>query len=216
MVSEFGGHALFARLTPRTAQWAALEVAREAARRTDAAARAKDANPDRLRSLFSLGFAVDEQLADRLALHKRSGEPPEVSLPERPPRSARRTAPPWPRRRARMPRPHWQRLTAAARPRPSARGARSAPRRRSHRRGPASAGAPGISWAMGVAASADASVRAVSARAAAVTQSPHAHAGRVRVDACRSRGLVCRQVRPTSRRYWSLLILNSPTRTASR
>jgi hypothetical protein len=82
MVSEFGGHALFARLTPRTAQWAALEVAREAARRTDAAARAKDANPDRLRSLFSLGFAVDEQLADRLAYHKRSGEPPEACLPE--------------------------------------------------------------------------------------------------------------------------------------
>ena len=82
MVSEFGGHALFARLAPRTARWAALEVAREAARRTDAAARAKDANPDRLRSLFSLGFAVDEQLADRLALHKRSGEPPEVVLPE--------------------------------------------------------------------------------------------------------------------------------------
>ena len=82
MVSEFGGHALFARLTPRTARWAALEVAREAARRTDAAARARDANPDRLRSLFSLGFMVDEQLADRLALHKRSGEPPEVALPE--------------------------------------------------------------------------------------------------------------------------------------
>jgi hypothetical protein len=81
MVSEFGGHALFARLTPRTAQWAALEVAREAARRTDAAARAKDANPDRLRSLFSLGFAVDEQLADRLALPQAlrraaRGQPP--------------------------------------------------------------------------------------------------------------------------------------------
>lgn len=82
MVSEFGGHALFARLTPRTARWAALEVAREAARRTDAAARGRDANPDRLRSLFSMGFAVDEQLADRLALHKRSEDPPEVALPE--------------------------------------------------------------------------------------------------------------------------------------
>ncbi len=54
-----------------------------------------------------------------------------------PPRSARRTAPPRPRLRARMHRPHRQRLTAAARPRPSAHGARSAPRRRSHRRGPA-------------------------------------------------------------------------------
>ena len=45
-----------------------------------------------------------------------------------PPRSARRTAPPRPRLRARMHRPHRQRLTAAARPRPSAHGARSAPR----------------------------------------------------------------------------------------
>jgi len=82
MVSEYGGHALLARLTPRTAPWAAFEVAREAARRTDAAARARDADPDRLRSLFSLGYAVDEQLADRLALHKRSGEPPAAVLPE--------------------------------------------------------------------------------------------------------------------------------------
>lgn len=68
--------------SPRTAKWAALEVAREAARRTDAAARGRDANPARLRSLFSLGFAVDERLADRLVFHKRSEDPPEVVLPE--------------------------------------------------------------------------------------------------------------------------------------
>ena len=58
-------------------------------------------SPDRLRSLFSLGFAVDEQLADRLAHHKRSGEPPEVSLPERARRQsgARR----WPSEQGREP-----------------------------------------------------------------------------------------------------------------
>jgi hypothetical protein len=82
MVREFGGLDFFARLTPRTAQWSALEVAREAARRTDAASRRRDANPDRLRSLFSLGFELDEQLADRLAHHKRSGKTPAEALPE--------------------------------------------------------------------------------------------------------------------------------------
>lgn len=82
MVSEYGGLDFFARLTPRTAQWAALEVAREAARRIDAAARRRDANPDRLHSLFFLGFELDEQLADRLAHHKRSGKTPAEALPE--------------------------------------------------------------------------------------------------------------------------------------
>lgn len=82
MVSEYGGLDFFARLTPRTAKWAALEVAREAARRIDAAARSRDANPDRLRSLFSFGFDTDEQLADRLAFHKRLGRSPEQALPD--------------------------------------------------------------------------------------------------------------------------------------
>lgn len=82
MVSEFGGLDYFARLTPRTAKWAALEVAREAARRVDAAARSRDANPDRLRSLFAFGFEADEQIADRLMFHKHSGLSPEEALPE--------------------------------------------------------------------------------------------------------------------------------------
>lgn len=84
MVSEYGGHALFARLAPRTAQWAALEVAREAARRVDELARSRDANPDRLWSLFHFGYAIDEQLGDRLAHHKRSGKSPREALPELP------------------------------------------------------------------------------------------------------------------------------------
>ena len=68
MVSEFGGHALFARLTPRTAQWAALEVAREAARRTDAAARAKSsAMPARqvMRPVMSSGERAAARLSRR-------------------------------------------------------------------------------------------------------------------------------------------------------
>ena len=80
MYSEFGGHDLFRRLCPRTTKWAALEIAREAARRTDAAARKRDAR--RVLSLFHLGFDLDEALADRLAFHKRSGKSPEEVFPE--------------------------------------------------------------------------------------------------------------------------------------
>lgn len=80
MYSEYGGQDLFRRLAPRTALWAALEVAREAARRTDAAARKHDKH--RLLSLFYLGFDLDEALADRLATHKRSGKSPEQVFPE--------------------------------------------------------------------------------------------------------------------------------------
>lgn len=81
MISKYGGHALLRDLAPRTFAWAALEVAREAARRRDAAARGRDANADRLISLFRFGFDVDEQLADRLAELKRASQPPEAALP---------------------------------------------------------------------------------------------------------------------------------------
>ena len=64
------------RLVPRTHLWAALEAAREAARRTDENARVRMGTPDKLRSLFFLGFAVDEALADRFALLKGQGRPP--------------------------------------------------------------------------------------------------------------------------------------------
>jgi len=73
LVDEAGGGDLFARLTPRTAAWASLEAAREAARRTDAKARAKMADPDKMRSIFFLGFEIDEQVSDRLAALKRRG-----------------------------------------------------------------------------------------------------------------------------------------------
>lgn len=82
MVSEFGGQALLQRLAPTTWEWATLEVVREAARREDAKARGRDAEPDRLVSLFRLGFETDEQLQDRLLELKRSGATPKSALPE--------------------------------------------------------------------------------------------------------------------------------------
>ena len=81
MVSEFGGQDLFQRLVPQSWEWAALEVAREAARRTDAKSRKRDANPDRLLSLFRLGFEIDEQLQDRIREHKQSGTSPRAAFP---------------------------------------------------------------------------------------------------------------------------------------
>lgn len=82
LASEFGGIDLFKQLLPSTWQWATLEAAREAARRTDHALRLRDHAPDRLLSLFRLGFAVDERLDQRLDDLKRSGRLPEVALPE--------------------------------------------------------------------------------------------------------------------------------------
>lgn len=79
---EFGGRDLFERLAPRTAQWAVFTALREVAARVDAARR--DATGDRaehLHTLFHLGFAVDEQLEDRLRDLTRAGTPPREALP---------------------------------------------------------------------------------------------------------------------------------------
>jgi hypothetical protein len=81
LIDDAGGGDLFARLLPQTHAWASLEAVREAARRTDAKARGKMADPDKMRSLYFLGFEVDEQLGDRLAAHKRSGKKPAEALP---------------------------------------------------------------------------------------------------------------------------------------
>lgn len=70
LVDREGGHDLFARLVPRTAEWASLGLVRMAARRHDDAARAKLADRDDLWTLFHFGFAIDEQLADRVAYHR--------------------------------------------------------------------------------------------------------------------------------------------------
>lgn len=70
-----------ARLAPRTHAFAGLEAVREAALRTDAKLRSQQPDPDRLRTLFYLGFALDEHVSDRLAHHKRSGLSPAECLP---------------------------------------------------------------------------------------------------------------------------------------
>jgi len=76
LIDPNAGGDLMARLLPRTHLWASLEAAREAARRVDEKARVRMGEPDKLRSLFFLGFAVDEALADRFALLKSQGRPP--------------------------------------------------------------------------------------------------------------------------------------------
>jgi len=81
LASEFGGEDLFKRLLPHTWRWAVLEGAREAARRVDADLRARDADADRLFTLFRLGFELDEHIDVRLADLKRAGVSPKDALP---------------------------------------------------------------------------------------------------------------------------------------
>jgi 3',5'-cyclic AMP phosphodiesterase CpdA len=81
LVDDAGGGDFLARLLPQTHAWASLEAVREAARRTDARARGKMADPDKMRTLFFLGFELDEQIGDRLALLKRDGRKPAEALP---------------------------------------------------------------------------------------------------------------------------------------
>ncbi len=82
LVSEFGGQDLFQRLLTHTWQWALFQAVREAARRQDAKLQASDNDPDRLLSLFSLGFEVEERTDERLQDFKRSGKSPQECLPE--------------------------------------------------------------------------------------------------------------------------------------
>jgi hypothetical protein len=81
LIDESGGGDFLARLLRQTHAWAALEAVREAARLSDQKARGKIADPDKMRTLFFLGFEVDEQLADRLAALKRGGRSPAEALP---------------------------------------------------------------------------------------------------------------------------------------
>lgn len=82
LASTFGGHDLFKQLLPHTWEWAALQGAREAARRTDTLLRGQLSDPDQVLSLFSLGFEIDERIEERLQDLKRSGGTPADSLPE--------------------------------------------------------------------------------------------------------------------------------------
>jgi hypothetical protein len=81
LVSEFGGEDLFQRLLPYTWQWAVLQGAREAARATDAELRRRDHNPDRILSLYNLGFAVDERIDERFQELKQARRLPQEALP---------------------------------------------------------------------------------------------------------------------------------------
>ena len=58
-----------------------LQAAREAARRKDAALRAKASDPDQLLTLYRFGFELDEQIEERLQAHKRDGLAPVDALP---------------------------------------------------------------------------------------------------------------------------------------
>lgn len=79
--SEFGGEDLFRRLLPHTWPWATLQATREVARRHDAQLRHQARDPDQLITLFALGWAIDEQVDERLAEHKRLAHPPTEALP---------------------------------------------------------------------------------------------------------------------------------------
>lgn len=78
---DLGGRDLFKRLTPRTAEWAALEATFRAARAVDTSRRQTMANPDGVRTLFFLGYDLDEALANRLRDLKALGHSPSKALP---------------------------------------------------------------------------------------------------------------------------------------
>lgn len=80
LTDELGGGDFFQRLLPKTAKWAALEAVRQAAIQHDQKIRQRLSQPDLVNTLFFWGFAVDERLADRLAVHKRSEALPSERL----------------------------------------------------------------------------------------------------------------------------------------
>jgi hypothetical protein len=77
--ADTGGD-FFARLLPRTHEWAGLSLAKRGAGRVDAAARANLSGGDRAQTLFHLGFEIDEQLCDRVAEHRRHQRSPKDVL----------------------------------------------------------------------------------------------------------------------------------------
>lgn len=78
---DLGGRDLFQRLIPRTAEWAVLEAMMRAARSVDTARRRAMVNPDDVRTLFFLGYDLDEALTNRLRDHKKMGINPVEVLP---------------------------------------------------------------------------------------------------------------------------------------
>lgn len=80
LIDEYGGGDLFARLLPKTFKWASLEAVRQAAIEVDRRKRQEMVQPDEVRTIFFWGYDVDEQLNERLAFHKSSGEEPNRAL----------------------------------------------------------------------------------------------------------------------------------------
>jgi hypothetical protein len=81
LVDEAGGGDLLRRLLPQTHAWASLVAVREAARRVDDRARRAMTDSDRVRTIFHLGFEIDERLDERLAQHRRELRAPHEVLP---------------------------------------------------------------------------------------------------------------------------------------
>lgn len=81
LVDEDGGGDLFGRLTPRLRRWSALEAVRETARRHDARCRREVAEPEKVRTLFNLGFRIEEQLETRLSILKATEASPQPAIP---------------------------------------------------------------------------------------------------------------------------------------
>jgi hypothetical protein len=69
-------------LLPNTWRWATLQSVRQAAKIHDLTIRAKDHDPDRLLTLFSLGFEIDEKVDERLLQFKQNSKAIEEVLPD--------------------------------------------------------------------------------------------------------------------------------------
>ncbi len=69
-------------LLPNTWRWAMLQTVRHAAKIHDASVRAKDHDPDRLLTMFSLGFEIDEKVDERLVQFKQNSKAIEDVLPD--------------------------------------------------------------------------------------------------------------------------------------
>lgn len=76
LLDKWGGEDLFKRLLPRTFEWALLEATRQVAMQADKQKRLNLAQPDRVCTLFFWGFGIDEQLEERLSLHKQNDSQP--------------------------------------------------------------------------------------------------------------------------------------------
>lgn len=75
------GADFFNRATPALANWSALDACRRAAVYVDAGRRRQLAEPDRVRTLYFFGFAIDEQLSMRLSVLKDAQASPVQALP---------------------------------------------------------------------------------------------------------------------------------------